>query len=155
MYIHPARVEMIVTTKIPIGHGSTIVATYAATLHKILPPVEWYINDDLWKSVNADLSFRYCRPPCRPSSKNPSFVLRCCELPRIVREDRKIETRIISIFNVERDIVVAIRNDWIVVFFFFGCYRGDYKIESKMFVERLTRWYFESVLLIRIFFREI
>lgn len=91
-----------------IGHGSTIVVTYAATLHKILPsppsvPMEWCINDDLWKRKCGFLLS--ILPPtsdhATPSSLRAKTLF--CTLLRIVSNRwqiarEKIE-RIISIFT--------------------------------------------------------
>lgn len=89
-----------------IGHGSTIVATYAATLHKILPsppsvPMEWCINDDLWKrKCGFLLSILLPSDHATPSSLRAKTLF--CTLLRIVSNRwqiarEKIE-RIISIF---------------------------------------------------------
>ena len=90
-----------------IGHGSTIVAIYAATLHKILPSPPLYpwngVSTTICESVNADFSFQYCR---RRAITQPPLPLRAktlfCTLLRIVSNRwqiarEKIE-RIISIF---------------------------------------------------------
>lgn len=120
-----------------IGHGSTIVATYAATLHKILPsppsvPMEWCINDDLWKrkcgfllSILPPTSDH--ATPSSPPCKNPLLyaVANCLELLADCEgEDR---TNYLN-FHVERD-TVTIGNDWIVFFSFFLSFLWElYKI---------------------------
>lgn len=107
-----------------IGHGSTIVATYAATLHKILPSPPLYpwngVSTTICESVNADFSFQYCcraitQPPL-PSVQKPSFV-RCCELSRIVGRLRGRRSNELSQFS--RRTWYCYNRKWLNCIFFF------------------------------------
>lgn len=107
MYIHPARVEMIVTTKIPLATDQPLSLPTPPRSIKFFPPPPLYpwngVSTTICESVNADFSFQYCR---RRAITQPPLPLRAktlfCTLLRIVSNRwqiarEKIE-RIISIF---------------------------------------------------------
>lgn len=125
MYIHPARVEMIVTTKIPLATDQPLSPPTPPRSIKFFPPPLLYpwngVSTTICESVNADFSFQYCRrraimQPLLPSVQKPSFV-RCCELSRIVGRLRGRRSNELSQFS--RRTWYCYNRKWLNCIFFF------------------------------------